>query len=411
MISNPPSIFSSVQPGKSDSILGLNAEFRADPSPRKVNLGVGAYRTDEGAPYVLPVVRRVEQQLANDEASNHEYLPQEGLSPFTSLSARLILGNDSPAITEDRAVTVQSVSGTGALRIGFDFISIHLGERPVYFPNPTWPNHYNVVNAAKLPSRLYTYFDEETGGVNISQMLQDLKQAPKGSVVVLHACAHNPTGADPSRDDWRAILDVVCQGGLIPFFDTAYQGFASGDLDDDAFAIRLFDKAGIDMFIAQSYAKNLGLYGERVGTLTIISSSPDPIKDIRVQLQLIIRATYSSPPLHGAQIVKAILSDPNLFDEWKQELTNMSNRITKMRRLLHDALVSNGTPGSWEHITSQIGMFSYTRLSKEQVHFLREQRHIYMTADGRMSMAGLTEDTISYVADAMRDAIKDAPSH
>lgn len=406
-----PSVFDNVHQAPSDAILGLNSQFRADPSPNKVNLGVGAYRTAENLPYVLPVVRRVEQQLASNPSANHEYLPQDGLSSFTTHSARLLLGADSPVLADGRAVTVQTLSGTGALRLGFDFILSHLGVCSVYVPSPTWPNHRKIAIAAKMDTpQYYRYFDDSTGGIDIEGMLADLSQAPKGSIVILHACAHNPTGADPSPDNWRAILRVVRKRQLIPFFDTAYQGFASGDLDADAFAIRLFADETLDMLIAQSYAKNLGLYGERVGTLTVICCNSSPLNAVRSQLKWLARATYSSPPLHGAQIVASILSDPASFNEWKQDLKKMSNRISKMRTMLRDALQANGTPGSWDHITSQIGMFSFTRLSKDQVIFMREKHHIYMTADGRMSMAGLTEDTISYVADAMRDAIKTCPA-
>lgn len=390
-----------------DPILGLNIEFRADPSPTKVNLGVGAYRTDEGLPYVLPVVRRVEQKIVSDPSMNHEYLPQDGLSEFSALSARLILGNDSAVLAEGRSITVQTLSGTSALRTGFTFLQQHAGgHRPIYLPNPSWSNHRGIVNAVGMPApKLYRYFSAVTGGADIDGMLEDLTAAPCGSIILLHTCAHNPTGADPSVDEWKAILKVVKERSHIPFFDTAYQGFASGDLDRDAFAVRLFADANVEMFIGQSYSKNLGLYGQRIGALTVTCRTTAPIAAIKSQLKLIIRATYSSPPLHGARIAAAVMSDANLFEEWKRELKIMSDRLSQMRQSLFQALVDNGTPGSWTHITSQIGMFSFTRLTKEQVLFMREKHHIYLTLNGRMSMAGLTAETVQYVADAMRDAV------
>lgn len=400
----PESIFSEVQAAPPDPILSLTTLFRADPSPSKVSLGVGAYRTNEGLPYVLPVVRRIEQKITSDPSTNHEYLPQDGLSSFTNLSARLILGANSPALS--RCVTVQALSGTGALRVGLTFISRFLSPRPVYMPRETWSNHRNVVPQSGLKAAEYRYFDPRTGGVNITDMLSDLRNAPRGAIVLFHGCAHNPTGADPSHEEWKQILDVVIGRGLVPFFDNAYQGFASGCLETDAWSTRLFVEAGIDMLIGQSFAKNMGLYGQRVGALSVVSAQMGNEDAVRSQLKGIIRAMYSSPPLHGARVAAGVMGDEQAFEEWKMELKKMSGRIKEMRIKLRDALVQNGAPGSWEHVVNQIGMFSYTGLTKKQVNFMREKYHIYMTANGRISMAGLTDDTVQYVADAMKDAVE-----
>lgn len=402
------SAFDNVPTAPPDAILGLTAAFRADPSPNKVNLGVGAYRTADGEPYILPVVRRVEKALAADPTATHEYLPQDGLSEFCDLSAKLILGNDSPAIAEGRATTVQALSGTGALRVGFVFIARFLSDQTaVYIPNPTWSNHKNVVPQAGLPApKEYRYFDASTGGVDIEGMLEDLRGASHGSIVLLHGCAHNPTGADLSTEQWERVLDVVKANNLIPFFDNAYQGFASGSLETDAWAVRRFVDAGMDMIVGQSYAKNMGLYGERIGALTFISSQAGNGDAIRSQLKAIIRAMYSSPPKHGAVIAAKILGDADMFAEWEKELMKMSCRIKEMRSKLKAALVSNGAPGKWDHIVNQIGMFSFTGLTKEQVVFMREKYHIYMTNNGRISMAGLTDSTVEYVANAMKDAVE-----
>ncbi|CAN8064849.1 unnamed protein product [Agarophyton chilense] len=401
------SIFDQVPQAPPDPILAVSAAYRADPSPKKINLGVGAYRTDDGAPYVLPIVKEFERQFANDPSITHEYLPQDGLTEFNNLSARLILGPDSAALKQNRVVTVQALSGTGALRIGFAFIANFIGQRLVYIPNPTWSNHRNVVPQAGLPpTENYRYFDPNTRGVDIEGLLVDLSSAVEGSIVVFHGCAHNPTGADPSRAEWQRILAVVKSRKLVPFFDNAYQGFASGDLNTDAWSTRLFVNSGIDVLVAQSYAKNMGMYGERVGALNVVSSSPKSVAAVRSQLKQLIRAMYSSPPLHGARIAAAILSDEDAFRKWELELEKMSARIHAMRCRLRDALNRNGAPGNWDHIVNQIGMFSFTGLTSQQVAFMRDRYHIYMTTNGRMSMAGLTESTVDYVADAMKDAIE-----
>ena len=401
------SLFSDVPIAPPDAILGVNAAFRADSSPKKISLGVGAYRTSQGKPYVLPVVRKVEQQIASDPTTDHEYLPQHGLNKFNTLSARLILGSNSLAIQQGRCVTVQALSGTGALRIGFTFVSKFINPKTkVYVPNPTWSNHKNVVPASGLPSTLqYRYFDSKTGGVDEIGLIEDLSNAPHHSIILLHGCAHNPTGADPSKQLWRRILAVCQERQLIPFFDNAYQGFASGSLDEDAWSVRLFVDAGMEAFISQSYAKNMGLYGHRTGAFSIILKDSTYADAVQSQLKSIIRAMYSSPPLHGARIAAAILDDEMLFKEWEDELKNMSGRIKDMRIKLKAALEKNGTPGTWDHIVNQIGMFSFTGLTKQHVSFMREKYHIYMTDNGRISMAGLTDDTIQYVADAMKDAL------
>lgn len=276
----------------------------------------------------------------------------------------------------------------------------------MYIPKPTWSNHKNVVPQSGLPPAVeYRYFDSSTGGVDSTGMVQDLSAAPTGSIVLLHGCAHNPTGADPTREQWEQVLEVVKSRGLLPFFDNAYQGFASGNLETDAWSVRRFVEAGIDVLVGQSYAKNMGMYGERVGALTIVCAQKGAEEAIRSQLKAIIRAMYSSPPKHGALVAARILSDEKLFKEWEGELVMMAHRIKDMRVKLKAALEANGTPGTWNHITGQIGMFSYTGLTSQQVTFMREKYHVYMTANGRISMAGLTDANVQYVADAMKDAV------
>lgn len=401
------SVWEDVPTAPMDKILGLNVLFKADPSPTKVNLGIGAYRTDDNEPYVLPVVRRMEQEIAADAAENHEYCPQDGLSSFCDLAAGLILGKDSPAIAENRVVTVQALSGTGALHVGFSFIRMFMSDqKKVYLPKPTWSNHYNVVTQSGLPKAVdYRYFDPKTGGVDIDGMVEDLREAPEGSVVLLHCSAHNPTGADPTPADWQRVLEVVQERRLLPFFDSAYQGFASGSLEKDAYSVRLFVDAGIDVIAGMSFAKNMGLYGQRIGALNVICADSKPVEAIRSQLKGIIRAMYSNPPVHGAKVAAKVMGDPAAFAEWEKELVIMSERIMKMRGMLRAELEKLGAPGNWEYVTTQIGMFTFTHLSPEHVKFIREKHSVYMTDNGRISMAGLTEKNVAYVAEAMRDAL------
>lgn len=401
------SIWSEVPKAALDKILGVKLLFNADPSPKKVNLGIGAYRTEDNEPYVLPVVRRVEQQIAADPSENHEYIPQDGLASFCKLSAALILGDESPAIAENRVVTVQALSGTGALRIGMTFIRMFLSDQKlVYVPKPTWGNHHSIVPQAGLPAaREYRYFDRKTGGVDVDGMVEDIRAAPEGSVILLHCCAHNPTGADPTKDDWQRILDVVLERKHVPFFDSAYQGFASGSLSKDSYSVKLFVAAGIDVLAGQSFAKNMGLYGERIGALNVICADSKPVEAVRSQLKKIVRAMYSSPPLHGAKVASMVMGDPGRFEEWQKELVVMSARIKKMRVMLREKLEGMGAPGNWEYVTTQIGMFTFTHLTAKQVEFIREKHHVYMLDNGRISMAGLTEANVDYVAEAVNDAL------
>ncbi|KAI0561108.1 aspartate aminotransferase [Gracilaria domingensis] len=352
------SIFETVPELPPNPILSISAAYRADPSPKKVNLGVGAYRTDDGSPYVLPIVKHFEQQFANDLSTTHEYLPQDALTNFNYHFAGLILGHDSSALKEDRVVTLQALSGTGALRVGFAFIANFIGTRLVYIPNLTWSNHRNVVPQSGLPpTRNYRYFEPHTRAVEIGGLLQDLSTAIEGSIVVFHGCAHNPTGADPSEADWQRILEVVKSKKLVPFFDNAYQGFAFGNLDTDAWSTRLFVESGIDMFVAQSYAKNMGMYGERVEALNVILSSSESVTVVRSQLKHLIRAMYTNP-----LVTRSSYRGRN--NVRKGVFPKVGNGVGE------DV---GGAPGNWDHIVNQIGMFSFTGLTSQQVAFMREK--------------------------------------
>eukprot|EP00274_Cyanoptyche_gloeocystis_P004624 CAMPEP_0196654420 /NCGR_PEP_ID=MMETSP1086-20130531/4118_1 /TAXON_ID=77921 /ORGANISM="Cyanoptyche gloeocystis , Strain SAG4.97" /LENGTH=405 /DNA_ID=CAMNT_0041986165 /DNA_START=66 /DNA_END=1283 /DNA_ORIENTATION=+ len=399
----PHSRFDKVPQAPEDAILGVTIAYNNDKTDTKLNLGVGAYRTEDGKPLVLNVVRKVEEILLKE---NHEYLAIDGLPEFRNLTAKLIFGEDSKLLQEGKVATVQSLSGTGALRVGAAFVEKWLPDVSVYLPTPTWGNHMNIFTHARVPHKKYRYFSNSIRGLDLEGMLADLQAAADGSIVLLHACAHNPTGCDPTRDQWQRIADVMKSKGHLPFFDSAYQGFASGDLDHDAWAVRHFADRGFELIVSQSYAKNMGLYGERIGALNIVVNNAEEAEKVRSQLKVLIRPMYSNPPAHGARIVAAVLRDPALRAEWKQELKAMADRIMTMRSSLRDELKRLGTPGDWSHIVSQIGMFSFTGLSEIQVEAMTAKHHVYMTKDGRISMAGLSSRTVPHLAHAIDDVVR-----
>ncbi|XP_034684041.1 aspartate aminotransferase, cytoplasmic [Vitis riparia] len=399
------SVFAHVVQAPEDPILGVTVAYNKDPSPVKLNLGVGAYRTEEGKPLVLNVVRRAEQLLVNDRSRVKEYLPIVGLAEFNKLSAKLMFGADSPAILEKRVTTVQCLSGTGSLRVGAEFLARHHHQRTIYIPQPTWGNHGKIFTLAGLSVKTYRYYDPATRGLNFQGLLEDLSLAPSGAIVLLHACAHNPTGVDPTLQQWEQIRQLIRLKGLLPFFDSAYQGFASGSLDADAQSVRMFVADGGESLAAQSYAKNMGLYGERVGALSIVCKTADVASRVESQVKLVIRPMFSNPPIHGASIVAIILKNRDMYNEWTVELKAMADRIISMRQQLFDALRARGTPGDWNHILKQIGMFTFTGLNTAQVAFMTKEYHVYMTSDGRISMAGLSSKTVPHLADAIHAAV------
>ncbi|KAJ3476282.1 hypothetical protein NLI96_g11266 [Meripilus lineatus] len=354
--------WSSVPLAPPDSIFKLTAAYKADPFPQKVNLGVGAYRDDDSKPWVLPVVKKATELLLNDPNLDHEYLPITGLPEFTSAAARLILGADSPAIAEGRVTSVQTISGTGANHLGALFLSRFYEYGPagkqVYLSDPTWINHFAIFRNVQIEPLTYPYYDPKTIGLAYDAFLETLSSAPSRSVFLLHACAHNPTGVDPTKEQWGKIADVILEKGHYAFFDCAYQGFASGDLEGDAWAVREFVKRGVPLLVCQSFAKNAGLYGERVGALHVVATTTEAANRIKSQLSVLARSEISNPPAHGARLVSLILNDEKLFGEWKQDIQTMAGRIIAMRKELHRLLTEElKTPGNWDHIVNQIGMF------------------------------------------------------
>ncbi|XP_060188892.1 aspartate aminotransferase, mitochondrial [Lycium barbarum] len=395
-----------VEPAPKDPILGVTEAFLADPSPDKVNVGVGAYRDNNGKPVVLECVREAERRIAG--IHNMEYLPMGGSANMIQDSLKLAYGENSDLIKDKRIAAIQALSGTGACRIFADFQKRFCPDSQIYIPVPTWSNHHNIWRDAHVTQRTYHYYHPETKGLDFAAMMDDIKNAPKGSFFLLHACAHNPTGVDPTEEQWKEISYQFKVKGHFAFFDMAYQGFASGNPEKDAKAIRIFLEDGHPIGCAQSYAKNMGLYGQRVGCLSVVCEDDKQAVAVKSQLQQLARPMYSNPPVHGALVVSTILGDPNLKNLWLGEVKGMADRIIGMRTALRENLEKLGSPLSWEHITKQIGMFCYSGMTPEQVDQLTKEYHIYMTRNGRISMAGVTTGNVGYLANAIHEVTKSA---
>lgn len=381
-----------------DPIFGLPIAFAADPRPNKINLGIGAYKTAEGVPLVLSSVRKAESFLLQKNL-NKDYLPIEGDPDFLRCSLQLLLGTDSSLWQTNRFFAAQTVGGASALRIGSEFLAKLVGKT-IFISQPSWSNHKQIFERAGLNVGSYPYFDPQTHLLDYYGMCQAIKNMPPGGVILLHGCCHNPSGIDPSFEQWKELSDLIKKQQLIPFFDMAYQGFGQG-LELDAQAIRHFVNEGHEMLIAYSFSKNFGLYGERVGFLTLVCSSADRVPHIASQIKSLIRGNYSNPPLHGARIVSTILKSHELTLEWKSELNNMCERIQEMRKALIAALLVKGQDHNFNYMHQQSGLFSFSGLKAEQVQFLRAEKAIYMPNNGRINIAGLNTQNVSYVAESL----------
>lgn len=399
-----------------DALFGIKQRYAQDTREPKVDLGIGAYRDNTGKPWVLPAVKLAEEKIHADvNTYNHEYLPITGLPALDKGAAQVLFGEELATEHEDRIVTVQSISGTGALHIAAKFISKFFISKKIYLSDPTWANHKAIFEAQGLITDTYPYWDAATKSLRFQEFLQSIEDAPEGSVFVLHACAHNPTGLDPTEEQWAELIDAIAKYNHIALFDSAYQGFASGSLSKDAYAVRLGMKKlalASPIFVCQSFAKNVGMYGERVGCFHIVlpnqSEETNAIVKPAVQSQLakIVRSEVSNPPAYGAKIVGTILADPVLTNHWYDDMITMSSRIQKMRVSLRDALVELKTPGNWDHIVQQCGMFSFTGLSPEMVKRLEEEHAVYLVGSGRASIAGLNDGNVEYVAKAIDEVVR-----
>jgi aromatic-amino-acid transaminase len=397
------SLFSAVEMAPRDPILGLNEAFNADTRATKVNLGVGVYYNEEGR---IPLLRAVaEAERARVEAhAPRGYLPIEGIAAYDSAVQKLLLGADSELIAAGQVITTQAVGGTGALKTGADFLKRLLPNAVVAISDPSWENHRALFESAGFPVQNYRYYDAASHGVNRAGMLEDLRNLPAQSIVVLHACCHNPTGVDLSLDDWKAVLEVLRERGHVPFLDIAYQGFGAG-IDEDAFAVRLFAASGMPFFVSSSFSKSFSLYGERVGALTIVTSSKEEAGRVLSQAKRVIRTNYSNPPTHGATVVASVLNSPELRAMWEEELAGMRDRIRSMRLALVEQLAALTDKRDFSFVAQQRGMFSYSGLTAEQVERLKNEFGIYAVSTGRICVAALNQRNLPAVTQAIAQVL------
>ncbi|RDH28573.1 pyridoxal phosphate-dependent transferase [Aspergillus welwitschiae] len=403
----PSSFFETAPYIAPDAIFALTAEYNADTFPQKVNLGQGTYRDENGQPWVLPSVRK-SRELLVEQGLNHEYLPILGLQAFRLEASKMALGSGLYEKIQSRLATCQGLSGTGSLHLaGLLLRSCRAPLPKIYIPSPTWSNHHQVFSSLGFTCESFGYYDDAQKNIDIDSYYSALKRAEPGSVVILHACAHNPTGCDPSKEQWKEVGRIVKEKGLFPLFDAAYLGFNSGNIDDDAFAIRYFvDELDLEAGVCLSFAKNMGLYGERTGCLFFVARTDKAATNTQSVLEMLQRSEVSNPPAYGAKIAATILAEQELKALWYRDLETMSGRIRAMRRALYDSLNSNGAPGNWDHLIRQSGMFGFLGLAPDVVQKLKVQYHIYMAANSRVSIAGLNDGNVDYVGRSIAECLK-----
>jgi aromatic-amino-acid transaminase len=392
-------MFQHLEPYAGDPILGLNEQFQTDPRRHKVNLSIGIYFDDAGRIPVLDSVHRAESQLLAENAAK-SYLPIEGSAACRAAVQKLLFGDDHEAIESKRIATLQTVGSSGGLKVGADFLKRWFPDVAVWVSDPTWDNHRAMFEGAGLPVNTYPYYDAATGGLKFDAMVAALREVPAGSVVLLHACCHNPTGVDLTREQWLQLVPVLKERQLLPYLDLAYQGYGDG-IAEDAFAIRALADAGLRFFVANSFSKSMSLYGERAGALSVVCADAAEADLVLGQLKATVRRNYSSPPIHAGLVVAKVLNDPGLRTLWESEVAAMRERIAAMRRSLHGVLTAKLPERNFDYFLTQRGMFSYTGLSAEQVDRLREEHAVYLVRSGRMCVAGLNTGNVQAVADAM----------
>jgi len=395
--------FAEVPLAPRDPILGLTEAFQADIRPTKVNLGVGVYTDESGKLPLLGAVRDAER-LRVEQMPARGYLPIDGLATYDRAVQSLLFGADSELISQGRVCTAQAIGGTGALRIGADLLKRFVPDADVWISDPSWENHRALFEAAGFKVNTYPYHDEQTDGVAFDAMKACLSALPARSIIVLHACCHNPTGADLSPAQWREVVALCKDADLVPFLDMAYQGFADG-IAQDGLAVRLFAESGLDFLVSSSFSKSFSLYGERVGALSVVCTDKDESTRLVSQLKRVIRTNYSSPPTHGSAIVAAILTTPQLRQQWEEELGHMRDRIRTMRQHFVAKLAEHAPDRDFSFIAAQRGMFSYSGLSSTQVDRLREEFGIYALSTGRICVAALNDRNIDYVVEAVAKVV------
>jgi aspartate/tyrosine/aromatic aminotransferase len=392
-----------IEAAPKDAILGLTEAFRADPRAEKINLSVGVYQDATGKTPLLECVKEAEKRLAAAPTTK-SYLPISGLGEYCQAVAELAFGAGAEALSGKRVAWAQTPGGTGALRVAADFIHTSLPGATVWQSDPTWPNHPQIFAAAGVATKTYPYFDAATNSLKLDAMLAAIKAMPAGDVILLHGCCHNPTGIDPAPTEWKQIADAVYGRGLLPLIDFAYQGFADG-IAEDAAGLKAFLRPGAEFLVCSSFSKNFSLYRERVGALFAVAGSAEAAAAVQTQIDRVIRANYSNPPGHGAEIVATILRDGELRKQWEGEVATMRNRINDMRKALVAALKKHGVPGDYSFIERQRGMFSFSGLTKEQVEALKKDHAIYAVGSGRINVAGLTPSNVDRVAECIRKVV------
>ncbi len=396
-------MFEKLDMAPADPILGLSAAFKSDSNPQKINLGVGVYQDDDGKTPILPSVAEAEKRIVSSSTSK-SYLAIDGTPEYNHAVQALLLGEDHEISRSERAVTVQSPGGTGALRIAGDFISRHFPSARLWISQPTWANHPKIFQSAGIEVQTYPYFDSYNDGLDFSSMIETLATVPAGDVVLLHGCCHNPTGVDPTADQWEEIADLAHKAGWLPLVDFAYQGFGDG-IEEDAAGLRALCRPGQELMVASSFSKNFGLYQERIGALTLVGQNSEAAARGLSHLKIAVRTSYSNPPAHGSAIVSEILADVSLRTNWEDEVAQMRARINGMRRLFVDTLAKKGAQRDFSFIARQRGMFSYSGLSDEQVKRLREEHAIYIVSGGRINVAGMTGTNMNVLCTAIASVL------
>lgn len=392
-------MFEQVSMAPADPILGLTDAFKKDPRDEKINLGVGIYKDENGTTPILATVKEAEKRLLEQETTK-SYLTIEGIAAYGEAVQKLLFGADNEIIAANRARTAQVPGGTGALRTGADFAVKKLGIKKIWVSNPTWANHGNVFKTAGLEVASYDYYNAQSKDLDFDAMLQSLQSVEAGDLVLFHGCCHNPTGIDPTIEQWEILAKLIAELGAVPFFDFAYQGFAKG-VTEDAQGLRVFAKYNKELLVANSFSKNFGLYNERVGGITLVAEDSDIAESAFSQIKAGIRSNYSNPPAHGAAIVTTILNDQQLYQQWEQEVADMRERIQEMRDLFVATLKEKGVSDDYSFISRQNGMFSFSGLSLEQVNRLKEEFAVYIVGSGRISVAGMTKNNMQPLCDAL----------
>ncbi|MCX7626306.1 MAG: aspartate/tyrosine/aromatic aminotransferase [Candidatus Sumerlaeaceae bacterium] len=396
--------FAKIEAAPPDPILGLTEAFNADSNPNKVNLGVGVYQDETGRVPVLATVREAERRWLEKEDSK-SYLPIDGVPAYNKAVQGLLFGTNAQVIAQGRAVTVQALGGTGALRVGADFLKRFFPQAKVWISNPSWENHRALFEAAGFIAMTYPYYDPVTHGLDFDAMMNAIREIPDGDILLLHASCHNPTGVDLSEAQWHELVAVLSAKQIIPFLDFAYQGFYRG-IEEDAFAVRLFAQSGLGFLVASSFSKNFSLYRERVGALTIVTGDAEESKRVLSQVKRVIRTNWSNPSSHGAQVVALVLNDPELRQQWIQEVAQMRERIWKMRRLFVEKLREKGVGRDFGFIERQNGMFSFSGLEPEVVDRLRAEFSLYIVRSGRICIAAMNERNIDYICQAIAKVLR-----